>query len=174
MNAERRIDVGGGASGCIARRAGGGYILLEATVALLLLSIGAYAAHGVIRQAIETRGQAQDYTTVRFLLEQLIAQAELQRELVDTQREGTFTGEYDRFSWTYTVRRVNLPPPPAPEDPWGGYRAERPFQYSPLTSYIVHVSATVTWRRAGREYSETMETLLTPYRRWLSPGELTF
>ncbi len=90
----------------------GGYILIEAVVALVLLSVGAYAVHGTLRQAILTRGQAQDYTQVRFALQQVVSELELQPMLNEEERSGRFPGELERFAWRYTISRVALPLPP--------------------------------------------------------------
>ncbi|MCH7909983.1 MAG: hypothetical protein IIB38_10245, partial [Candidatus Hydrogenedentes bacterium] len=65
------------------RRTISGYILLETAVALVLLSVGATTVHRTIQEAIRTRGQAQDYTRVRFLLDQVVADIEIQPELTE-------------------------------------------------------------------------------------------
>ena len=67
-----------------------GYILIETAVALVLLSVGAMTVHRTIQEAIRTRGQAQDYTRVRFLLDQAVADLELQPELIVHAAQGQF------------------------------------------------------------------------------------
>lgn len=143
------------------RRNDAGYIMLEAAVALVLMTMGVYAIHGTIQQAIEARGQAQDYTEVRFLLERILAEVEMQPELSEHDDQGTFEEPHQRFSWHYSVRRVNISlPPPPPE-------SEHAFRYP--QRYLAHVQATVTWTRAGKKYSESFDTLFTTQKLWQPP-----
>ena len=147
----------------------GGYILIEATVALVLLSIGSVTVHRTIQEAIRTRGQAQDYTRVRFLLDQVVAELEIQPELTEHSAQGRFEGEHSRFSWDYEVRRVDVPlsgrHPLAPPE---GAEVE-PFEYPEDQEYLAHVRATVSWTRSGRAFSESYETLLGPHKLWQRP-----
>ena len=148
----------------------GGYILLEAVVGLALLSIAAYAVHGTLRQALETRGQAQDYTRVRFLLEELLAQEQLQPFSEWETRSGVFPAPNDRFRYTVAVAPVEVPkPPPRPQPPGA---PEFDFHYQ--EPYLVHLKVSVTWERFGRTFSESLETLFQPTRMPLNPDELSF
>ncbi len=140
-----------------------GYILVEATTALVILSIGAYAIHASLRQAVITRGQAEDYTHVRFLLGRVLAELEKQPLVEAGTESGTFEAPFERFSWTSEVRRADLPYPtfvggPVPSDP--------AFTYTDGLDYLVHVKATVSWARAGSPFSESLETLLRPEKLW--------
>jgi len=136
-----------------------GYILLESAVALVLLSIGTYAVHGTIQQAITARGQAQDYTQARFLLEGLVAEIEQQPEVPELQRKGQFPAPNDRFSWSYSVRRVNLPlPEPTPLANGSTVRY--------TTRYLGHVNARIEWERRGQPDSESFETLISSQKFW--------
>jgi hypothetical protein len=146
------------------RRGQDGYIMLEAAVALVLLTAGVYAVHGSIRQAIEARGQAQDYTEVRFLLEKVLADVEMQPELVEHESRGTFPRPHERFSWSYSVRRIDLQLPELTEQ-----LIEQGIRYP--VEFLAHVSATVTWTRGGREYSESFETLFSSSKLWQPPEE---
>lgn len=146
------------------RRGQDGYIMLEAAVALVLLTAGVYAVHGTIQQAIEARGQARDYTQVRFLLEEVLADVEMQPKLVEHEERGRFDPPHERFSWSYAVRRIDLPLPEIPEELTEG-GIEFPVEY------LAHVTATVTWTRGGREYSESFETLFSPEKLWQPPKE---
>lgn len=163
MSTTKRIDCRG-----LTEKANGGYILLEATVALILLSVGAYTVHGAIRQAIVTRGQAEDYTRVRFLMNKVVSDLEIEPTVFRESESGTFDGDDSRFRWKYTITRVNLPPV-------GRSRALPPrhgrFKYVPHVSFVVHLVVTVEWSRAGRNFSETYETLLSPDKLHLNPGE---
>ena len=149
----------------------GGYILVEAAVAMVLLGIGSFAVHGTIQEALRTRGQAQDYTHARFLMEQVVADLELQPQLTVHSKQGRFSGENDRFSWAYSVRRVDVPKPTAPlsPPPKGEKKKKRKFEYGQGRDYLAHVRATVTWRRGGREFSESYETLLGTDKLWQPP-----
>ncbi|MDP7638545.1 MAG: hypothetical protein QGG73_02355 [Candidatus Hydrogenedentes bacterium] len=145
----------------------GGYILVEATVALVLLSLGAYAVHGTIRQALITRGQAQDYTQARFLLERITAEVALQPMVKAESQSGVFGPEFSRFSWSYTLSKVDMPlpqPPPIPPQDW-----VEPEDFEYRVEYLGSITATVTWQRAGQPYSESLETLFNPFKLWQPP-----
>ena len=150
-----------------ARRASvGGYIMIETVVALVLLSVGAYAVHGTLRQAILTRGQAEDYTQVRFALQQLVSDLELQPILKEEERSGRFPGDLERFAWRYTISRVALPLPPevlALPPP------QREFAYPKGLDFLTRVHVTIDWTRGGQPFSESFETLLAPSRLFQPP-----
>lgn len=147
----------------------GGYILVEAAVAMVLLSIGALTVHRTIQEAVRTRGQAQDYTRARFLLEQVVADLEIQPELIEHSDRGRFAGEHARFSWDYRVQRVNLPRPGPPLRPPPEGKQVQSFEYPEGQEYLAHLRATVSWTRSGRSFSESYETLLSPDSLWQAP-----
>ncbi len=151
------------------RQSIGGYILIEAAVALVLLSIGSVTVHRTIQEAIRTRGQAQDYTRVRFLLDQVVADIEIQPELTVHSDQGRFEGEHARFSWDYEVRRVDVSLPARPLGPPREENDGEPFAYPEDQSYLAYVRATVSWTRSGHEFSESYETLLGPHKLWQRP-----
>lgn len=146
-----------------------GYILIETAVALVLLSVGATTVHRTIQEAIRTRGQAQDYTRVRFLLDQIVADLELQPELIVHSDEGRFEGEHARFSWDYEVLRVDVPLSASSLVPPSEDREVEPFEYPEDQGYLAYVRATVSWTRSGRAFSESYETLLGPHKLWQAP-----
>ena len=88
-----------------------GYILVEAVVALVLLSVGAYAIHGTLRQAVLTRGQAEDYTQALFLLGQVIAGVQIQPRIKEDTNKGIFPEPHGRFRWETSIERIYLPIP---------------------------------------------------------------
>lgn len=141
-----------------------GYILVETMVALVLLALGSWAIHGTIRQAILARGQAQDYTQVRFLLEEVVAKLEMQPLLRQGAEQGVFGGELSRFSWESTVKRVNVPSPARQSAGFAPGRGRQAVEYP--AEYLTHIHATVTWTRGGREFSESFETLFRPSKLW--------
>jgi hypothetical protein len=132
-----------------------GYIMVEAVMAIALLSVGTVAIQGALRQAIITRGQAKDYTQVKFLLEQLISELEIQPLLKEGEKQGTFPGDSSRFSWKTRVRKINLPDPTPPSDLDPSLANSTKLQIK----YLTYISATVYWQRAGRKFQESFETL---------------
>ncbi len=147
-----------------------GYILIETALALVILSVGAFAVHRTIQEAIRTRGQAQDFTRARFLLDQQMAEMLAQPVLVEKRAQGRFTGQDDRFSWTSDIRRVNPPVPKAPSrPPRDPNRPVTPFEFPRNREYMARVQVTVSWERAGMNFSESYETLLPAQRLWQSP-----
>ncbi len=142
-----------------------GYILIETVMAMAVLSVGIVAVQSGVRQTLIVRGQARDYTQARFLLEQLIAEIDLQPMHVESSKSGRFEGEHSRFKWRWEISKLDIPepepPPAAPMDEL----PELPVKY------IVKVTATVSWERGGREFEETVQTLLGPERLFL-PEEM--
>ena len=154
------------------RASEGGYILLEALVALTLLGVISYSIHGTFQQALMTRGQAQDYTRVRFLLEKVVADQQLQPLVVERADDGFFDGEgNDRFWWEYKIKKIRLPKPPEPTTPPPRGRSHPVFRYPLDGGFLVHIVATVSWRRGGRDFSESIETLFSPQKLWQSKEE---
>ena len=147
-----------------------GYLLVETAVALVLLSMGAYVIHGTIQQALVTRGQAQDYTQARFLIEQVMSQIELQPRTVEGTQSGQFTGAYSRFSWSSEVSRVDIPKPEPPGNlPEGWVAPATELEYP--VPYLMHAKVTLKWQRAGEAYSEFAETLFNSAKLWQPPNQ---
>ncbi len=151
-------------------RRAAGYIMIETVVAVMVLSLGAFAVNGAIQQAIRTRGQAQDFTHARFLLDGLMNEIQMQPVLREESQTGRFSGPDARYSWEWSVRRVNPPVPQAPFKPLPpGAKPLPPFQYSPELSYLAHVRVVIRWERAQMPFEESYETLLAPERLWQPP-----
>lgn len=147
-----------------------GYILVETALALVILSVGALVVHRTIQEAIRTRGQAQDFTRARFLLDQQMAEVLAQPVLVEKRAQGHFTGQDERFSWTSDIRKVNPPVPKSPSRPPRNTSTPvGPFVFPRNRDYMARVQVTVSWQRAGLEFSESYETLLPASRLWQSP-----
>lgn len=138
-----------------------GYILVEAVVALVLLSVGAYAVHGTIRQAVLTRGQAEDYTQARFLLEQVIAGVQIQPRIKEETKEGVFPEPHGRFRWETSIERIDLPIP--------ARASASDFEYPRGLDYLARIRATVYWERSGQPFSESYETLVSPGKLYQPP-----
>lgn len=130
-----------------------GYILFESLIAILLLSIGGAVVQRAMGNAIALRGQAQDYTEARYLLEQVLQEAEIQPILLRGVERGGFGGEYSRFSWEREVSIVKMP---EARDPETNEKIKLP------APHMTHIRATVAWTRSGQEYQETVETLYPP------------
>ncbi len=146
-----------------------GYILIETTVAIVVLGISAITIQGVVRQAIQTRGQAQDFTHVRFLMEDYMTRLEVQPYVFAGTGDGVFEEGGGRFRYTYEIRRANVPVPemPIPD----GLRPEEfsRFTYESRATYFVHVGLTVRWTRGQMEFEETIETLLPQAKLYVPP-----
>jgi len=148
-----------------------GYILIEAMMAMALLSIGMLTIHGAIRQTIIVRGQARDYTQARLLIEDILARIEIQAkgpnqpQLMESSDSGRFKGDLSRFSWKWTISKIDVPLPPMPPDT----PPEIAEAFELTVSYVTKVDVTVSWKRSGRRFKETFETLLPPETLWLPP-----
>ncbi len=151
------------------RRAAAGYILVETAVALVVLSAGAFAIHRTIQEAIRTRGQAQDFTRARFLLDSVANRLLLQPLLTEDSKAGQFDGPDARFAWQWTVRRVDPPLPATPLKPPPQGETSRPLEIPRESAYLAHVLVSVSWQRGGIPFTESYETLLPPERLWQPP-----
>ncbi len=146
------------------RRAG--YIFAETVVAMALLSMSALVIQGALRQAIITRGQAQDHTTARFLLAQVASEQALRFEQPEGGGSGVFDAPYDRFAYEWELKRVEVPLPPIP-----------PFLPPELVAtvlesfhdYMGKLTVRISWQRAGMDFDCVGETLLRPELLWQPP-----
>jgi hypothetical protein len=135
-----------------------GYILLETLVALAVLSIGVVAVNRSLHQALLTQAMARDYTEARFLLEQVMAQAELQPLLVPGVTEGGFGEAHARYRWRRSVEIIELPPPAMPPLDHVPRRVRlEDIEQEPLR--LGRVRVTVGWTRRGQPFERTVETL---------------
>ncbi len=144
-----------------------GYILLEATVAMVILSLGAVTVHSVLRQGVLTRGQAQDYASAQFLMDELLSEVDLRPALQAESQQGVFDEYAGRFSYRYTIRKVAVPypEPKSSRDP-----KKRPQGVPPERAFMVHVHADVQWTRGGEPFLVSRETLYGP-DRYFQPSE---
>lgn len=148
------------------RRWRDGYIFAETVVAMALLSMSTLVIQGAVRQAIITRGQAQDYTTARFLLTQIASEHSLQFEQPEGSGGGVFDPPYERFSYEWELKRVEVPKPPIPP-------FLPPEVYATVLSnfqdYMGKITVRISWSRAGVEQERTGETLIRPELLWQPP-----
>lgn len=146
------------------------YILFETMAALTVLSIGMIAINEAIRQAIITRGQAEDYTTARFLMEKVTSDKEVELELIEGEEKGQFPEPYERFSFEWKISKAEVPPPPIPQNvPPHMMRMLK--EGMDQMRYIGKLTVKIGWSRAGQPFSAAGETLLRPGQLWLPTEE---
>jgi len=153
------------------RRERKGYIFVETVVALALLSMSALVIQGALRQAVITRGQAQDYTTARFLLEQIAGEHALRFEQPEGSGNGRFAPPYERFQYEWELRRVEVPMPMIP--------ALLPIEVVEMVEknfqdYMGKLTVRIVWEHAGTEHECVGETLLRPELLWQPEPEEEF
>ena len=148
------------------RRAG--YIFVETVVAMGVLSVSTLVIQGALREAMLTRRQSQDYTTVRFLLEDLAGQRALLFQQPEGSGSGRFAAPYDHFAYEWTLEKVTLPRPPFP-----GYM--EPHEREQFEEYIVDhmgkLTIRIKWTRGGADLEALGETMLRPALLWLPEEE---
>ncbi len=149
-----------------ALRAAAGYLLVETLVSMAVLSVSMLAIHGALRNGIRVHGEAQDYTTVRFLMGQIAAEHELQPELVEGEETGEFPGDHSRFTYEWKVTKQSVPKPTLPPDISAAQRAwfDKSFK-----EHIGKLYIKITWSRGGMPLEAIGETLLRPDQLWLPP-----
>ncbi|MCX8066060.1 MAG: hypothetical protein N3G21_12975 [Candidatus Hydrogenedentes bacterium] len=145
-----------------------GYILFEVLFSLALLSIAGMTLQSALRQAILTRGQAEDYTTARFLLNKVISEIELRPQLVEEEKEGTFSSPYERFSYKWKISKLSVPMPQLPSTLPPGMKESLESQFK---DYMAKVDLSIIWHRAGMKFEIKTQTLYQPEKLWLPPEE---
>lgn len=145
-----------------------GYILFETIVALGLLSVSMVGIHNAVAQSLELRARAQDLTVARFLLEDVVAEREFEVEMRESSGTGSFEGEYSRFSYAWTITKIEVPVPPLPAGlPEEEYeRLKKMFK-----KYMGKIHATISWERRGQHYEIAGETLTSPETLWVPESE---
>ncbi|MBI1318022.1 MAG: hypothetical protein GC168_03600 [Candidatus Hydrogenedens sp.] len=143
-----------------------GYILFETLMSMTLLSITMLTIHTALQQAIESKGLARDYTTVRFLMEGVFADLEMEHQLHEMHETGRFEPPNERFSYVIDVDKIEVPRPelPASINPLMQEKLAQNYQ-----GWMPRVKVEITWSRAGNERTRVGETLLPPQRLWLPP-----
>jgi len=143
-----------------------GYILVETIVAMALLSVTMLTIHAGMRQAFIAIGESEDYTTARFLLQDLMANIELQSEVVEGHESGRFPGENARFSYEWSVCKIDITPPKMPTD------MAPEMQEAFRRQFVKHmgvITVRVKWTRMGGEYVKEGQTLFSPEAMWTPP-----
>ena len=140
----------------------GGWVLIEALVAMVVLSVAVIALNRGFAEAVLTRAIARDYTQARFFLEQIVGELEIKPIHEDgAAGKGDFGKEHPRFSYSWTVKRENVSPPtiPATLPPQMQAVAQN---FLPPIEYLGKISVRVEWTRAGNSYSADVETTIAP------------
>jgi hypothetical protein len=148
------------------RSASAGYLLVETVVSMAVLSVSMLYLHSAIRQGVQVHAQAQDYTTARFLLREVLSEQELQPQLVVTSESGTFPPPNTRFFYNLQISKE---PIPLPEIPSNVPRETRAWITQNFHDYIGKVSVNIQWSRGGVDEQVLGETLLRPGQLWIPP-----
>jgi len=141
-----------------------GYILIETMVAMGVLGITMLTIQQAIREAMLTRAMAEDMTTARFLLEEVMNGLILLPELEEGADRGDFGAEFPRFRYEWQVTKVEVPRPELPEEVPEQMRANLTRQYK---GFMPKVTVTVFWTRLGDTREAKGQTLLPPEQLWM-------
>lgn len=146
-----------------------GYIFVETLVAMGILSVSGIVIQESLRQAISARAQAQDFTTARFLLEKVAGERVLKFQQPEGRGEGRFPEPYERFSYEWDYRKVDVPLPALP-----AYLElhERLMFEELYVDYMGMLRVYIRWSRGGADFEVCGETLLVPELLWLPEDEL--
>lgn len=144
----------------------GGYILVETVVAMAVLSISILGVHQGISQALLARARTMDFTMARFLMEEKLNDLLIQPQLTEGQGKGTFDVPHERFSYEWSLKKVEVPKP----EMTGEMNPERQqYVMKNWKSYVGKISITISWMRAGEPFERTGETLIGPDKLWQPP-----
>lgn len=143
-----------------------GFILIETVVAMAVLSVTILGVHRGISQALTARARTMDFTVARFLLEEKLNELLLQPQLTVSQDSGTFAAPHERFSFSWTVKRIDLP---TPEIPPTVPPERRQFVEKQLQKYIGKIEIKIAWERSGQAFERTGETLIGKDKLWQPP-----
>ena len=94
-----------------------GFTLLEIMIALAILSISLLSLYSSIGNSLKASGFAQDMDQAMQLARQRMSEikigleAEMARGAFPDEKEesGTFDKPFDRFKWSYSLRKVEVP-----------------------------------------------------------------
>lgn len=141
-----------------------GFIFVETLVAMAILSVSVLVIQESLRQGIQARAQSQDYTTARFLLERVAGEQALKFQQAEGGGSGRFSAPYERFSYEWQIKQVNVPLPPMPArlSP-----EERMYFEDHYVDYMGMLTVSVRWQRGGMDFEARGETLLRPELLWL-------
>lgn len=148
-------------------RRAAGYILMETVVAMAVLSISILGVHRGISQALTARARTMDFTDARFLIEQTLNDLTIQPELKEGAGQGSYPAPYERFSYAWSIKKIDLPKPEIPGDvpPARRQYIERLLE----RLYMGKIEITVAWERSGEKFERKGETLIGSDQLWQPP-----
>lgn len=150
------------------RRARVGYIFVETVVAMGVLSVSVLVVQAALRQGILTRAQSQDYSTARFLLEQVAGEQALLFQQPEGNGSGDFDAPYEAYHYEWKIEKVDIPHPEAA----GNLPPEQREDFEKrIIDYMGKLTVRITWRRGGADMEALGETLLRPDLLWMPEGE---
>ena len=101
------------------RRAAGGFTLLEALIAIVILALSLSALMPSHNAGLRSLVAVDDHLRARLLAQSIMAEWSHNRAL----RPGTIEGGYDKFAWTLSIAPLDDPPPAgAPANAWTLYQ----------------------------------------------------
>lgn len=148
----------------------GGYLLLEAIVAMAMLSVGIIAINASLREAVTMRAHADDFTKAGFLLQALVGPEQINYYYGERMEEGSAAESlglpedaYGRFGYKTAIEPVEMPLPELPAD----MPADMVEQLEALSKeQLFRVTVTVLWTRRGQTYERTASTLVLREKPW--------
>lgn len=146
-----------------------GYILLETLVAMAVLSISILGIHRGISQSLTARARAMDFTDARFLMEETLNTLTLQPELKEGEGKGTYPAPNDRFAYSWSIKRIDLPKPDIPGDVPPARRSYIERLLDDL--YVGKIEIRIAWQRSGQTFERKGETLISAKQLWQPPKE---
>lgn len=132
-----------------------------------VLSVGIVGINTSLRQVLLTRALAEDYTHVRFLLDELVATVELRYPVTSGEESGAF-GEDSRFRWSRSIEAYPTPIPPLPVQ----LTEEEALDLQQTVGQLARVTVRVDWARMGSSYSREAISFLPVGRLFLTPEEV--
>ena len=144
-----------------------GYILVETIVAMAVLSISVLGVHRAISQALTARARTMDFSDARFLLEEKLNELTLQPQLKESEGRGVFPAPQDRFAYSWSVKRIDIPKPEIPD----GIPPERRKYIEDLMKnlYVGKIEIRIAWERSGQKFERLGETLMSSKQLWQPP-----
>ncbi|MDO8493757.1 MAG: prepilin-type N-terminal cleavage/methylation domain-containing protein [Deltaproteobacteria bacterium] len=135
-----------------------GFSLLEVMVAVAILSISFMALINFQSQTTFRIVRAENITKATFLAREKMAdqilnlEKEMQQQRVfpeDREENGQFEEPYERFSWEWRVRKVEIPMPESDEG--GPQIAMLRMVTTNIKNLVREAKLTVKWEELGKE-----------------------
>ncbi len=160
------------------RSAQQGYLLIEAIVAMAVLSAGVVAINESLHRAVLLRAISDDNTRAAFFLSDIMGPLEVQYNVPEMTVEGSLaekygskstragTGGLERFRYRVQVENFDLPMPALPPDlPPEMFMALEEAGKNQLRK----IKATIMWTRASQKFECTAQTVVLQQPEWTDP-----